>query len=237
MRGAGCTINDLWDRDLDNKVGRTLDRPITSGRVSVPQAITFLGAQCLVGLFILLQLPSDCFLLGASSLILVATYPLFKRFTYYPQAVLGACFNWGALLGFPAMGVWNWWVMIPLYLSGWCWTMHYDTIYGHQDKKFDVQIGIKSTALAWGKHSKQVFVGLATSQISLLTFAGLMAGMGPGFYTGVAVGGYRLFRMIRKVDLDNPASCGYYFVNNIKTGHVFWLGILVDYILRILGYL
>jgi len=237
MRGAGCTINDLWDRDLDNKVARTIERPITSGRVSVRQAVLFLGAQCMVGLAVLLQLPADCFLLGASSLVLVATYPLFKRFTYYPQAMLSACFNWGALLGFPALGVWDWSVMVPLYLSGFFWCMHYDTVYGHQDKRYDVKVGIKSTALAWGKHSKQVFVGLATAQIACLTFAGFMAGMGPGFYTGAFLAGRRLFSMIRRVDLDNPASCGFYFRDNIKTGHVIWLGILFDYILRLLGFL
>jgi len=237
MRGAGCTINDIWDRDLDNKVARTIERPITSGRVSVKQAVAFLGAQCMVGLLVLLQLPADCFLLGASSLFLVATYPLFKRFTYYPQAMLAACFNWGALLGFPAMGVWNWSVMIPLYLSGFFWCMHYDTVYGHQDKKYDVKVGIKSTALAWGKHSKPVFVGLAVAQMSCLTLAGLMAGMGPGFYTGTFIAGFRLFNMIRKVNLDNPVSCGFYFRDNIKTGHVIWLGILLDYILQLLGFL
>ncbi|GMG55819.1 unnamed protein product [Ambrosiozyma monospora] len=149
MRGAGCTINDLLDRNLDNQVARTCERPITSGRVSVKQAIWFLGAQLAVGCGVLLCLPLDCFLLGASSLILVGTYPLFKRFTYYPQIALSACFNWGALLGFPAMGVWAWPVMIPLYLSGFFWCMHYDTIYAHQDKKFDVKAGIGSTALAW----------------------------------------------------------------------------------------
>ncbi|KAF6009184.1 hypothetical protein HII12_003760 [Brettanomyces bruxellensis] len=221
MRGAGCTINDIWDRDLDNKVARTIERPITSGRVSVKQAVAFLGAQCM----------------EPRLFFLVATYPLFKRFTYYPQAMLAACFNWGALLGFPAMGVWNWSVMIPLYLSGFFWCMHYDTVYGHQDKKYDVKVGIKSTALAWGKHSKPVFVGLAVAQMSCLTLAGLMAGMGPGFYTGTFIAGFRLFNMIRKVNLDNPVSCGFYFRDNIKTGHVIWLGILLDYILQLLGFL
>ncbi|QPG77170.1 hypothetical protein FOA43_004576 [Brettanomyces nanus] len=235
MRGAGCTINDLWDRDLDNKVVRTVERPITSGRVSVKQAIIFLGAQLTVGLFVLLQLPLNCFVLGASSLILVATYPLFKRFSYYPQAMLSACFNWGALLGFPAMGIWDWSVMIPLYLSGFFWCMHYDTIYGHQDKKFDVKVGIKSTALAWGAHSKQVFKGLAVAQLCCYSLAGFLAGMGPGFYTGAAFAAYRLVRMIRKVDLNNPDSCQYYFINNIKTGHVFWMGILFDYLMRMMG--
>ncbi|OBA15543.1 uncharacterized protein OGAPODRAFT_16458 [Ogataea polymorpha] len=237
MRGAGCTINDLLDRNLDNKVARTMERPITSGRVSVKQALVFLAAQMGVGLVVLLQLPMDCFLLGASSLALVGTYPLFKRVTYYPQVVLSLCFNWGALLGFPAMGVWNWPVMIPLYLSGFFWCMHYDTIYAHQDKKFDAQAGIKSTALAWGDKSKTIFHGLTAAQMGCYTLSGYLAGMGPGFYLGAAYGAYRLLRMTQLVDLDDPKSCGFWFRENIKTGHTFWLGILVDYCLRLLGYL
>ena len=121
MRGAGCTINDILDRDLDNKVGRTLTRPLARRAVTVPQAVTFLGAQCFVGLGVLCALPWDCFWLGAASLPLVFSYPLFKRFTYYPQAVLSACFTWGALLGFPAMGVWNIPAMMSLHASAFAW--------------------------------------------------------------------------------------------------------------------
>lgn len=233
MRGAGCTVNDMWDRNLDNKVARTTERPITSGRVSMPQAWTFLGAQLAVGLVVLLQLPLDCFLLGASSLLLVMTYPFFKRVTYYPQVVLSACFNWGALLGFPAMGVWNWPVMIPLYLSGFFWCMTYDTIYAHQDKKFDVNVGIKSTALAWGNSTKKICYGMSVAQMGCYVTSGFLAGMGPFFYLGALAGGYRLFNMIKKVDLDNPANCWMWFKENINTGHVFWLGILLDYLWKL----
>lgn len=233
MRGAGCTINDMWDRNLDNKVVRTIERPITSGRINMKQAWAFLGFQLLIGLVVLLQLPLDCFLLGASSLLLVGTYPFFKRVTYYPQIVLSACFNWGALLGFPAMGVWNWPVMIPLYLSGFFWCMHYDTIYAHQDKNFDIKAGIKSTALAWGDKSKMIFNGLSIAQISCFTLSGYLAGLGPLFYLGSLIGGYRLFNMTRKVDLNNPDNCWYWFKENINTGHVFWLGILLDYLSKL----
>lgn len=233
MRGAGCTINDMWDRNLDNKVARTIERPITSGRVSMKQAWIFLSAQMLVGLGVLLQLPLDCFLLGASSLLLVGTYPFFKRVTYYPQVVLSACFNWGALLGFPAMGVWNWPVMIPLYLSGFFWCMHYDSIYAHQDKKFDVKAGIKSTALAWGTKSKPIFNMLTTAQMGCYLTSGYLAGMGPFFYLGALIGGYRLFSMTKTVNLDDPSHCWYYFKDNINTGHVFFLGILFDYLWKL----
>ena len=133
MRGAGCTINDLLDRNLDDKVIRSVERPVASGRVSPTQAVVFLGAQTAVGLGILAQLPAQCWWLGLASLPLVFTYPLFKRFTYYPQIVLSAYFKWGALLGFPAMGVMDWSTMLPLYTSSFLWCMTYDTIYAHQD--------------------------------------------------------------------------------------------------------
>lgn len=233
MRGAGCTVNDMWDRNLDNKVARTIERPITSGRVSMPQASTFLGAQLAVGLGILLQLPLDCFLLGASSLVLVGTYPFFKRVTYYPQVVLSACFTWGALLGFPAMGVWNWPVMVPLYLSGFLWCMTYDTVYAHQDKSFDIKAGIKSTALAWGDNTKKICYAMSAAQMGCFVTSGFLAGMGPFFYLGAAAGGFRLFNMIRKVNLDNPTDCWNFFKSNINTGHIFWLGILLDYLFKI----
>ncbi|AOA64108.1 4-hydroxybenzoate polyprenyltransferase, mitochondrial (4-HB polyprenyltransferase) [Komagataella phaffii CBS 7435] len=237
MRGAGCTINDLLDRDLDNKVERTIERPLASRRVTPKQAITFLGAQLAVGLGVLLQLPADCFLLGAVSLVPVAVYPLFKRITYYPQVVLSSCFTWGALLGFPAMGVWNWSSMIPLYLSSFAWCMTYDTIYAHQDKKFDVKAGIKSTALAWGDKSKPIMYGLTTIQMATFALSGYMNSMGPGFALGAIIGGYRVFQMVRKVDLDNPKDCWYHFRNNINNGHIFFAGIFLDYILRLLGYI
>ncbi|KAI8078053.1 UbiA prenyltransferase family-domain-containing protein, partial [Gilbertella persicaria] len=152
MRGAGCTINDLWDRDIDDKVERTKIRPITSGVIRPSQAIAFLGLQLSAGLAVLTQLNMYSIALGASSLSLVVTYPLMKRITYWPQTVLGLAFNWGALLGWSAMiGSLDLAVVGPLYVGGVCWTLVYDTIYAHQDKKDDVKVGVKSTALRFGQ--------------------------------------------------------------------------------------
>ncbi|SCU77383.1 LAMI_0A00958g1_1 [Lachancea mirantina] len=239
MRGAGCTINDLLDRNLDNKVVRTVERPIASGRVTPAKAITFLGVQTAVGVGILTQLPAECFWLGLSSLPLVFTYPLFKRFTYYPQLVLSACFNWGSLLGFPAMGIFDWPTMAPLYVSTFLWCMTYDTIYAHQDKKFDVGAGIKSTALAWGDKSRSICTAMSVAQMGSMTLVGLNSGMllGPGFLGGLAIFGYRLFKMVRKVDLDNPANCWKYFKSNIQSGLIFSAALFFDYILKLLGFL
>lgn len=236
MRGAGCTINDILDRDLDNKVGRTLTRPMARGAVSLPQAVTFLGAQCFAGLGILLSLPIDCFWLGAASLPLVFTYPLFKRFTYYPQVALSLCFTWAALLGFPAMGVWNLPAMLSLHASAFWWCMTYDTIYAHQDKTFDITAGIKSTALKWGDKSKPILYGMTVAQIACLGASGVFAGMGGFFFAGTAIAAYRVFDMVRRVDLDDPADCWRWFTNNINTGHTIFAGAMLDYLCQIFGF-
>lgn len=238
MRGAGCIVNDILDRNLDNKVARTVERPLASGRVSVPQAVAWLGVQCFAALAVLLALPVECFWLGALSLPFVATYPLYKRFTYYPQAALSFVFSWGCLLGFPAVGApLNLWVALPLFVSKFIWSMTYDTVYAHQDKAFDIKAGIKSTALKWGDRTKPIINSLTVAQASAFVFSGLMNGMGPGFYLGAIWGFSRLFQQIKKVDLDNPKDCWKFFNENIRNGEIFLLGMLIDYIARLLGFL
>lgn len=236
MRGAGCTINDILDRNLDDKVGRTVTRPMARRAVSLPQAITFLGAQCFVGLGILCSLPWDCFWIASASLPFIFTYPLFKRFTYYPQASLSFCFTWAALVGFPAMGVWNLPAMMTLHASAFWWCMTYDTIYAHQDKKFDIVAGIKSTALKWGDKTKPILYGMSVAQIGLLTASGVFGGMGGFFFAGVGVAAYRVFNMVRKVDLDDPADCWSWFNRNINTGHTIFAGAMLDYLSKISGF-
>lgn len=136
MRGAGCTINDMWDRDIDGQVARTKDRPLANGDLTQTDALVFLSAQLGIGLLVLLQLNLYSIVLGAGSLALVIVYPLMKRVTYWPQLVLGMAFNWGALLGWSAtQGSVYWSACLPLYAAGVCWTIVYDTIYAHQVKK------------------------------------------------------------------------------------------------------
>ncbi|KAK6198476.1 Coq2 protein [Scheffersomyces amazonensis] len=238
MRGAGCTINDILDRNLDNQVARTMERPITSGRVKVPQAVGWLGIQCFAGLGVLLSLPAECFYLGALSLPFIATYPLFKRFTYYPQAWLSICYSWGCLLGFPAVGApLNLLVAVPLFISNWIWCVTYDTIYAHQDKLYDIHAGIKSTALAWGENTKPILRKLTYAQAGCYYFAGIMNSMGPGFYISGTYALWRLYNIIRDVDLDDQKSCWKAFTSNITTGFIFWYGMVFDYLLVLLGFL
>lgn len=201
MRGAGCTINDLWDRDIDRQVERTRNRPLASGEISQLDAIVFLSAQLSLGLLVLVQLNWESILLGASSLGLVIAYPLMKRVTYWPQLVLGMAFNWGALLGWCAtQGAVNWSACLPLYLSGVCWTIIYDTIYAHQDKKDDLQIGVKSTALRFGENTKLWLSGFTAAMLTGLTTAGLACDQTVPYYASV---GLVAMHIIHQVILSN----------------------------------
>lgn len=197
MRGAGCTINDLWDRDIDAKVERTKNRPLASGEITQMDAIVFLSAQLSLGLLVLVQMNWASILLGASSLSLVITYPLMKRITYWPQLVLGMAFNWGALLGWCAtQGSVNWAACLPLYAAGICWTIVYDTIYAHQDKLDDLQIGVKSTALRFGDNTKLWLSGFTAAMLSGLTLAGMQCDQTLPYYAAVGVVGAHLVQQV-----------------------------------------
>jgi 4-hydroxybenzoate polyprenyltransferase len=181
IRGAGCTVNDILDRDFDAKVERTRARPIPSGQVSVKQALAFLALQLLIGLVVLLQFNTTTILLGVLSLVLVFTYPLMKRITWWPQAFLGLAFNWGALVGWTAVRGELEWPALALYAAGIVWTLGYDTIYAHQDKEDDARIGVKSTALRLGDQSKIWIYAFYTLTFVGIGAAGGLAGLGTWF--------------------------------------------------------
>nr|CAI5818085.1 unnamed protein product [Callosobruchus analis] len=208
MRGAGCTINDMWDRDIDSKVERTKDRPLVNGDVSMKQAWVFLAGQLSVGLAILLQLNWPSVILGASSLGLVVTYPLMKRITYWPQLVLGFTFNWGALLGYSAIHNYvNLPVCLPLYIAGVCWTIIYDTIYAYQDRIDDLKLGIKSTAIKFQDDSKIWLSGFAVTMISCLTYSGVMGHQTFPYYASLGIISAHLANQIRTLDINNANDC------------------------------
>lgn len=171
MRGAGCTYNDIIDRDFDGQVARTATRPIPAGEVSVRQAWGFLALQLLIGLGVLLQLNMMTIGLGVASLLLVLTYPFMKRITYWPQAWLGLTFNWGALMGWTAVTGSLSWTAVALYAAGFFWTLGYDTIYAHQDKEDDALIGVKSTALRLGQSTLPFVIAMYALTILLLAVA------------------------------------------------------------------
>ena len=153
MRAAGCVINDLWDRDIDKRVARTALRPLAAGTLSVPSAFFFLGLILLVALLILLQLPFKAWIMGTFSIPLVICYPLAKRFTGWPQIVLGFVFSWGVLLGtVSATNDWPSEAMFLVYIGTVCWVIGYDTIYAIQDKEEDEKLGVGSAAISLGSH-------------------------------------------------------------------------------------
>ncbi|KAK4775207.1 hypothetical protein SAY86_010142 [Trapa natans] len=228
LRGAGCTVNDLLDRDIDIKVERTKSRPVASGVLTPFQGLSFLGFQLLLGLGILLQLNNYSRILGASSLLLVFTYPLMKRFTFWPQAYLGLTFNWGALLGWAAIKEsLEPSVVLPLYLSGVCWTLIYDTIYAHQDKEDDLKVGVKSTALRFGDFTKKWISGFGLACISGLALSGYNADIGLPYYAFLAAASGQLAWQILTVDLSSRGDCNRKFVSNKWFGALIFSGILL----------
>lgn len=243
MRGAGCTINDLWDRNLDPHVARTRLRPIARGAVTPFKGLVFTGAQLFAGLAVLLQFPASCFFYATPSLLFVAMYPLAKRVTYYPQFVLGLTFSWGAFMGFPALGVdllTNGAAQAAaalLYASNIAWTVLYDMIYAHMDIKDDAKAGIKSIALKHDKETKQVLTGLALTQVALLAGAGIATGAGPAFFVGGCGGALvTLGIMIKRVNLKSVKDCWWWFVNGCWiTGGVVSIGLGADYLVRYVG--
>ena len=233
MRGAGCTFNDIVDRDFDAAVARTRSRPIPSGQVSVAQAKIFMIALALTGFLVLMQFNWFAVSLGVLSLITVAVYPFMKRFTYWPQVFLGIAFNWGALLGWAAVRGDLELPAILMYLGGISWTLAYDTIYAHQDKEDDLAIGIKSTALKFGASTPKWLVLFFGLTFILLFASGFSAGAGIIFYTGLAAAALHAAWQLARLDVDEPDRCLMLFRSNRDFGLIVFAGIILDNFLRL----
>jgi 4-hydroxybenzoate polyprenyltransferase len=218
MRGAGCTFNDIVDRDIDAHVTRTRGRPIPSGAVSVKRAWAFLAAQCLIGLLILVQLNTYSIVLGAASLILVAIYPFMKRVTWWPQAWLGLTFNWGALLGFAAEAHGLALPAFLLYAGCFFWTLGYDTIYALQDVDDDALIGVKSTARLFGTRSPRFVAQFYALAWLLMAGSGLAGGM-TWLFPGLLIGaGIHFIWQIQILNPTDSAICLKIFRSNRDAG-------------------
>jgi 4-hydroxybenzoate polyprenyltransferase len=232
MRGAGCTWNDIVDRDLDARVERTRSRPIPSGQVSVAQAAAFLVAQALVGLAVLLSFNDFTIALGLASLLIVAVYPFMKRITYWPQIVLGLAFSWGALMGWAAAFGRLDPPALLLYAGSIAWVIGYDTIYAHQDREDDALIGIKSTALLFGERTKPMLALFYALAVILIGLAGFAAGAGLVFALGLAAFAAHLVWQIVRLDIGNPELCLALFKSDRDAGLILFAGMLLDAALR-----
>ena len=228
MRGAGCTWNDVVDRDLDAKVERTRSRPIPSGQVTARQAAIFLVAQAFVGLLVLLQFNRFTIVCGFASLGVVAIYPFMKRITYWPQIVLGLAFSWGALMGWPATFGRLDAPALVLYAGSILWVIAYDTIYAHQDREDDLMIGIKSTALLFRERTRPMLALFYTGAVLLIGLAGLMAGGGLIFVAGIVAFAAHLGWQTLRIDIDDPAHCLMLFKSNRDAGLILFGAMLLD---------
>jgi len=229
MRGAGCTLNDIADRHYDAQVARTRLRPLPSGAVSVRRAILFLSLQLALGAGVLFSLNRLTILLGFAVLGLIGTYPFMKRITYWPQVFLGLNFNWGALIGWTAVTGTLALPPVLLYLGGVFWTVGYDTIYAHQDKEDDIQIGVKSSAIALGFHTRPWLAAFYGAALLLWAAAGVAAGLGALFWVGLAATALPLAWQAARVATDDPADCLAKFRSNRAVGWLMLAGIVAGH--------
>ncbi len=226
MRGAGCVVNDIADRDFDAQVARTASRPLASGALTPLNAWLFLGALLGVGLIILLRLNAVAIALGVGALPLIALYPFMKRITWWPQAWLGLTFNWGALMGWAAVTGGLAWPALALYGAGIVWTLGYDTIYAHQDKEDDALIGVKSTARRLGAATRPWLFAFYGAALALLALAGALVDLAWPFYLGLAAAGAQLAWQAGTVDIDDAADCLAKFKSNSPFGAMIFAAIV-----------
>jgi 4-hydroxybenzoate polyprenyltransferase len=228
MRGAGCTWNDIVDRDLDGSVERTRSRPIPSGQVTVRQAAAFLILQATVGFLVLISFNTFTIALGVASLAIVAVYPFMKRITYWPQTVLGLAFSWGALMGWAAAFGRLDAPAYLLYAGSIAWVIGYDTIYAHQDRDDDALIGIKSTALLFGERTRPMLALFYTLAVILIGVAGFWAGGGPVFGLGLIAFAAHLAWQVVRIDTADPDLCLALFKSDRDAGLILFAGLLLD---------
>ncbi|CAJ0598746.1 unnamed protein product [Cylicocyclus nassatus] len=232
MRGAGCVVNDILDKEYDKRVERTKMRPLACGTLNQRQAISFLAVLLSSSLAILLQFNWFSVAVGASSLIAIVIYPLAKRYTYWPQFVLGLTFNWGALLGWSAVQGSLSYAPIALYLSALQWTLLYDTIYAHQDKTDDIMIGVKSTALLFGDKTKYWLTGFGTAAIAGLAVTGQLAEQTWPYYVGLAATSLHFGWQIGTLDINDGSDCWKKFRSNRWMGAILFSGIVAGTLLK-----
>ncbi len=218
MRGAGCIVNDMWDRDLDRKVARTAGRPLASGALGLRQAALLLGCSLAIGLLVLLQLPPLCWGLGIGSLVLVGLYPPAKRVTWWPQLVMGFTFGFGAPMGYAAGAGQLTAAGLMLYAAAILWDLGFDTVYAHQDREDDALAGIRSTARLWGSRTRPLLLACYAAAVAALAAAGALAQLQPLFFVAMTLPAGLLGWQVWRLDIHDPAGCLRLFRLNREVG-------------------
>ncbi|KAF5337498.1 hypothetical protein D9758_013609 [Tetrapyrgos nigripes] len=238
MHSAGCVINDICDRDFDRQVGRTKNRPLARGVISLTEATLLLFVLVGLSLHMMSYCNSLAFNVGLIGIILLSSlYPLMKRWIWWPQAWLGLATSWG----FPVAWItvtgnvdWN---IVPVFFFGlWSWTMVYDTIYGCQDKKDDVKAGVKSTSLLFGSYLRPVLAVFATNVVCAFVYVGLKHGHGLAYWI-ISVGGAAAHFAWQLITLnpDDPSDCAVKFKSNGNLGYIIYLGMVADYYFEVVS--
>ena len=229
MRSAGCIVNDIFDKDFDSKVVRTKNRPIASGKISVRQAFFYALFLCLLALLVLLNFNSLTIILALGSMPLAFSYPLMKRFTYWPQLFLGITFNYGLILGWTAVKGQIDLMPLIFYLGAIFWTLGYDTIYGFQDIKDDEIIGLKSTSIKFKKDPIIFLFACYFILFSTIITLGILENFNIFYYAFSLIIGYHLFLyQLKSVNLDNPMNCLKIFKSNNFLGFLIFVQILIS---------
>jgi 4-hydroxybenzoate polyprenyltransferase len=229
MRSAGCIVNDILDKEFDKKVSRTKDRPIASGKTSVKLALVYVLILCFCALLVLLNFNNITILLALGSMPLAFTYPLMKRFTYWPQLFLGITFNYGLLLGWTSINENLDILPILFYMGAIFWTLGYDTIYGFQDIKDDEIIGLKSTSIKFKKKPIIFLLSCYVILFSIIIALGILENFNIFYYAFTLIIGYHLFLyQLKSVDLDNPMNCLKIFKSNNFLGFLVFVQLLIS---------
>jgi 4-hydroxybenzoate polyprenyltransferase len=235
MRSAGCAINDFADREIDGHVQRTRTRPLAVGHIQPTEALAVFGVLSACAFILVLTLNTLTLLLSFVAVLLAALYPFMKRYTHWPQVVLGAAFGWGIPMAFAAqtgtVPTLAWW----LFGANLLWTVAYDTMYAMSDRDDDIRIGVKSTAVLFGRADKLIIAILQITVLLLLLLIGVHAGLGGYYYLGLAVGAL-LFAYQQYLLKDRDATrCFQAFQNNHWFGMAVFIGLFLDYAGQIVG--
>ena len=232
MRPAGCIINDIFDRKIDVEVERTKNRPIANGDLSVSQALKVLAILLLCASILLVFTNMYTVKVSVVSMILIVLYPLAKRYFSWPQLLLGIVFNSGVLMGCSMVMGHLALSSILLYIGCIFWTLGYDTIYASQDKEYDIQLGLKSTAIRFGSDIRSWIKRLYMITITMWICAGVISVLHPIFYIAIFIIAGIFYYQYKKSDFDNPKKCMYMFKINIYVGLILFLGALLGRVMR-----